>query len=342
MTFTAATNESDEVLVTVAGPLGRIRLNRPRTINALTPGMITTLTTVLTAWAADEAIAAVTLEGAGDRGLCSGADVRAIRACLLEGNLDAAGFFGAEYALNALISDFPKPYAAFMDGIVMGGGIGLSAHGSLRLVTERTRVAMPETGIGLFPDVGALFFLSRAPGELGTHLALTGTQVDGADAIAVGLADTLIPSGAWPAIVARLAAGESLDPSIGQRSPTAPLASERGWIDRCYAGDDPARILEALREAPEPAARAAGEVLAGRSPLSVAVSLAAIRRAAALDSVEAVLAQDLRVATALVAEPDFVEGVRAVLVDKDQQPHWRHTALTEVSGGEVAAMFGGA
>ncbi|WP_223411427.1 enoyl-CoA hydratase/isomerase family protein [Occultella gossypii] len=335
-------DDSDEVLVAVEGSLGRLRLNRPRAINALTPGMIGTLTTLLEGWAVDERITAVALDGAGERGLCSGADVRAIRAGLLDGTGDATGFFRAEYALNALISGYPKPYVALMDGIVMGGGIGLSAHGSLRLVTERTRIAMPETGIGLFPDVGAMFFLSRAPGELGTHLALTGSQASGADAIAVRFADTLVDSGSWPAIVARLASGEALDPSVGRTAPAAALPAERGWIDRCYAGDDPVAILDALRRAPEPAAREAGTVLAARSPLSVAVTLAAIRRAAGLGSVPEVLAQDLRIATALMATPDFAEGVRAVLVDKDHQPRWQHASLTEVGRAEVLAMFAGA
>ncbi|WP_154792196.1 3-hydroxyisobutyryl-CoA hydrolase [Occultella kanbiaonis] len=342
MEFRAARDDSDEVLVAVEGSLGRLRLNRPRAINALTPGMICTLTNLLEDWAGDERITAVALEGAGDRGLCSGADVRAIRAGLLDGTLDAAGFFRAEYALNALISDYPKPYVAFMDGIVMGGGIGVSAHGSLRLVTERTRIAMPETGIGLFPDVGSLFLLSRAPGELGTHCALTGSQAGGADAIAVGFADTLVDSGSWPTIVARLASGEDLEATVGQNAPAAPSTAERGWIDRCYAGDDPVAILEALRGAPEPAAREAGDVLATRSPLSVAVTLAAIRGAAELGSVTEVLAQDLRVATAITAAPDFVEGVRAVLVDKDHQPRWQHASLSEVDGTAVRAMVAGA
>ncbi|WP_163544214.1 3-hydroxyisobutyryl-CoA hydrolase [Occultella kanbiaonis] len=340
--FRAATDDSDEVLVALEGSLGRIRLNRPRAINALTPGMIGTLTTLLEEWAGHERITAVALEGAGDRGLCSGADVRAIRAGLLDGTLDAADFFRAEYALNALISDYPKPYVAFMDGIVMGGGIGVSAHGSLRLVTERTRIAMPETGIGLFPDVGASFLLSRAPGELGTHCALTGSEAGGADAIAVGFADTLVDSGSWPTIVARLASGEDLDATVGQNAPAAPSTAERGWIDRCYAGDDPVAILEALRGAPEPAARETGDVLATRSPLSVAVTLAAIRGAAELGSVTEVLAQDLRVATAMTAAPDFVEGVRAVLVDKDHRPRWQHASLSEVDGTAVRAMVAGA
>ncbi|WP_231954995.1 enoyl-CoA hydratase/isomerase family protein [Occultella aeris] len=342
MEFRAASDDSDEVLVAVQGSLGRLRLNRPRAINALTPGMIGTLTTLLEEWAADERITAVALDGAGDRGLCSGADVRAIRTGLLDGTGDAAGFFRAEYALNALIADYPKPYVAFMDGIVMGGGIGLSAHGSLRLVTERTRVAMPETGIGLFPDVGALFVLSRAPGELGTHLALTGRAAGEADAIAVGLADTLVDSGSWPTIVARLASGEDLDAAVGQTAPAAPSTAERGWIDRCYAGNDAAAILEALRRAPESAARVAGDLLAARSPLSVVVTLAAIRRAAELGSVTEVLAQDLRVATALIAAPDFVEGVRAALVDKDHRPRWQHASLSEVDGTEVRALVAGA
>src|SRR5699024_11390655 len=207
--------------------VGRIRLNRPRPINALTPAMIAAIDSQLRTFAADEAITAVALDGAGERGLCSGADVRTIRDWMVSGEGNPAGFWQAEYALNALIAGYPKQYVAFMDGIVMGGGIGLSAHGSLRLVTERTTVAMPETGIGFFPDVGALYYLSRGPGEVGKHLALTGVSGSGADAIAVGLADALISPGDWPQICTRLAAVEQLDAAVGNTAPASGLLAQR-------------------------------------------------------------------------------------------------------------------
>lgn len=330
----------EELLVTRQGSLGRIRLNRPRPINALTLEMIEAITTWLQAFADDAAITAVALDGAGDRGLCSGADVREVREWMVTGSGDPVRFWRAEYALNAMIADYPKPYVAFMDQIVVGGGIGLSAHGSLRLVTARTKAAMPETGIGFFPDVGALYYLSRSPGEVGTHLALTGVSMTGADAIAVGLADALIDPGAWPQICARLAAGEQLDASVGDVSPSSGLLAQRDWIDTSYTGDDAAAIEAVLRTHPAAQARAAAGTLSSRSPLSVAVALAALRRAEAMDSVAQVLDQDLQLGTTFLAGSDFVEGVRALLVDKDNAPAWQHASLAEVEPSRVQALFG--
>lgn len=329
----------EELLVARQGSLGRIRLNRPRPINALTLAMIEAITQQLQEFAADESITAVALDGAGDRGLCSGADVREIREWMVSGSGDPVRFWQAEYALNAMIADYPKPYVAFMDGVVMGGGIGLSAHGSLRLVTERTKVAMPETGIGFFPDVGALYYLSRGPGEVGTHLALTGVSGSGADAIAVGLADALISPGDWPQLCTRLAAGEQLAAAVGDTAPTSGLLAQRDWIDTCYAGEDAAAIEAALSTHTTPEARAAAGTLSSRSPLSVAVALAALRRAAGMDSVAQVLDQDLRLGTAFTPGSDFVEGVRALLVDKDNAPQWQHDSLAGVDPAQVAALF---
>ena len=327
------------VLVARQGSLGRIRLNRPRPINALTLPMIEAITDQLDEFASDETITAVALDGAGDRGLCSGADVREIREWMVTGRGEPERFWRMEYALNAMIAAYPKPYVAFMDGIVMGGGIGLSAHGSLRLVTERTIAAMPETGIGFFPDVGALYYLSRGPGEIGTHLALTGASMSGADAIALGLADALLTPEEWPAICARLADGQTLDASVGDVAPDSGLLAQRTWIDDCYAGNSAATIEAALRTHPAAEARAAAGTLSTRSPLSVAVTLAALRRAAGLSSVAQVLDQDLQLGAAFLPGSDFVEGVRALLVDKDNAPGWQHAALADVDRARVAALF---
>ncbi|WP_147915438.1 enoyl-CoA hydratase/isomerase family protein [Ruania zhangjianzhongii] len=334
------TAPAEELLVARQGALGRIRLNRPRPINALTLAMIEAITSQLQDFADDETITAVALDGAGDRGLCSGADVREIREWVVTGSADPVRFWQAEYALNATIADYPKPYVAFMDQVVMGGGIGLSAHGSLRLVTERTTAAMPETGIGFFPDVGALYYLSRGPGAVGTHLALTGASMSGADAIAVGLADALIAPAAWPTICARLAAGEELDASVGDRTPVSGLIAQRAWIDTCYTGNDAAAIEAALSTHPAAEARAASGLLRSRSPLSVTVALAALRRATGMSSVAQVLDQDLRLGTAFLPGSDFVEGVRALLVDKDNAPQWQHASLAAVDPAHVARLFG--
>lgn len=335
---------TDEVLFARQGPLGRIRLNRPRAINALTQGMVASMQAQLELWAGDDAVTAVALEGAGERGLCAGGDVRALRAAILSGEGDPVAFWHDEYVLDAAIARFPKPFVALMDGIVMGGGLGLSAWGSLRVVTERSRVAMPETAIGFFPDVGMLYLLARAPGELGTHLAMTGVTVGGPDAVHVGLADVVLDSPRLPALVHELADGRLPEPweLRDDRVPPPALASEREWIDECYAGDDAAVILERLREDPAPAAREAAEVIASRSPLSVAVTLEALRRAARLDTPEDVFAQDLALGRAFLGGSDFVEGVRAVLVDRDHDPRWTHASLADVPRDAVLRMFAAA
>lgn len=339
-----------ETLVWTDGSLGRIRLNRPRPINALTPGMITAIDQAVDDFAADPNISAIAIDGAGERGLCSGADVRAIRELILEEGAEAAGaFWRTEYAMNAKINALPKPYAAFMDGITMGGGVGVSTYGSIRVTTTRTRLAMPETGIGLFPDIGAMYILSRAPQEFGTHMALTGAPVSGADAVLAGFADAMIDPTAWEGLVNTLAQGATgeapetarervLDAVGAVRTPQADLLGAQ-WIAESYVGDDPAAIIDRLLGHSDPAAREAGELIASRSPLSVAVTLAALRRAAELPDLEAVLEQDLRLATRFTEDSDFLEGVRALLVDKDNAPVWRHSHVREVSGELVESFF---
>lgn len=328
---------TDEVLQSRQGALARIILNRPRAINALTLPMVEAVHDLLITWATDDTVTSVTIEGGGDRGLCAGGDVVAVRRALLDGGDDSA-FFRAEYAMNSLIASYPKPVVAFQDGIVMGGGVGISAYAARRLCTDRTKVAMPETIIGFFPDVGALYLLARTPGELGTHLALTGPTVSGADAIAAGLSDALIDAAAWEPLCAQLADGGAL-PDLDGTAPASPLAQARSWIDECYAGDDAALILQRLQTHADPAAQEAAALLEARSPVSVAATLVALRRAARLDSVQAVLEQDLVLARHLVEEGDFAEGVRALLVDKDRQPRWKHASLAEVPRSVVDGFF---
>jgi enoyl-CoA hydratase len=332
---------TDEVLYLREGRLGRILLNRPRTINVLNEVMVASIIAQLQEWAVDDAVLAVSVQGAGERGLCAGGDVRALRTIVMAGSGEAVRFWAHEYRMNAAIASYPKPFVAFMDGVVMGGGVGLSAHGSLRLVTERARVAMPETTIGFSPDDGSLFLLSRAPGEIGTHLAMTGLPVGGADAIHCGLADALIHSKDIPGILARLAAGESLDARVGDTTAVGDLAAARDWIDSCYAGNDAYAILTALRAHPAPGAQHAADVLATRSPMAVCVALEAIRRASRMDTLAQVLEQDLTLGGAMADSLDFVEGVRALLVDRDSAPRWQHRSLAEVDAAEVAGLFTG-
>lgn len=351
-TFAPAPGHTPDVLYAVSHRIGRVRLNRPKALNSLTTEMCTSLLAQLTAWADDDAVGAVFIDGAGEKGLCAGGDVRALREHFLAGDY-AAGmhFWEQEYAVNGLIADYPKPFVAWMDGVVMGGGVGVSSHGSKRLVTERAKVAMPETIIGLFPDVGGLYYLAHAPGELGTHVALTGLPVGPADAVVLGLADGVVAQADKETVLADLAAGlEAARPGGAQPAakdqtqdapvaPTSDLEAQRGWIDECYAGTDAAQILHRLQNHDDPAARAAGEAIDQRSPHSIVITLEAIRRAADMD-VHQVLAQDTQLGPHFAQHPDFAEGVRALLVDKDKNPQWADSSLAEVDPAVVGAAFG--
>ena len=304
-----------EILADVRAGTGRIRLNRPRQINALTVPMMHTISGLLADFAADDAVISVELTGSGERGLCAGADVRALRELALTGG-DMRDFFETEYGVNLAIAEFAKPYRAVMTGITMGGGLGISAHGSLRVVDATSRLAMPETQIGLFPDVLMTPLLARMPAEVGTHLALTGAAVNATDAVRLGLADEI--------------AGEAPPPD-------AVLAA--GWIAECYAGDDPVEILGRLAEHGDPDARATAADLRERSPLSVAVTLEAVRRAASIEHLPDLLPTELGLAIRLATGPDFAEGVRAQLVDRDRNPHWSHAGIEDVSRDEVLSYF---
>ncbi|MFF4579689.1 enoyl-CoA hydratase/isomerase family protein [Streptomyces sp. NPDC001389] len=334
--------EDETVQIGTEGCTGLITLNRPEALNALTRPMVLRIGEALTAWEHDPAVEQVLLRGAGERGLCAGGDIRAIHADAKAGTTDSLAFWRDEYRLNARIARYPKPYVALMDGIVMGGGVGLSAHGGFRIVTERSRVAMPETGIGFVPDVGGTYLLSRAPGELGTHLALTGAAVGPGDAMLCGLADHYLPSDWLEEFTRELTAGpvaEVLGKFHGATAPKAPLAAEREWIDHCYAADTVEEIHQRLLATGLPAAREASQTLHAKSPTSLKVTLAALRRARELDSLERVLEQEYRVSSAALSAPDLVEGIRAQVVDKDRRPRWSPAALVQVSAATVERFF---
>lgn len=312
------TDAAPEVRHEVTDGTGVITLDRPRAINALSVAMVDELLAVLQAWAVDPAVAAVELRGAGERGFCSGADVRAIRQLVLDEPAAAVRFFEVEYALDALIASYPKPVTSQLHGISMGGGLGLALHATTVRADADLQLAMPETGIGLFPDVGVTWQLAKAPGEIGAWLAMTGTTIDAAGARYAGLVHE-VP--------------DEVDPGASE------LDADRAWIDACFTGDDSVAIVRALENHDEPRARQCAELLRGRSPWSVAVALEAVRRAASMADVYQVLAQDAVLARNFVADSDFVEGVRAQLVDKDRQPHWRHARLEDVPRELVLGMF---
>nr|WP_030121847.1 enoyl-CoA hydratase/isomerase family protein [Streptomyces californicus] len=311
------------VRVRVEGRTGVLTLNRPKALNALTHSMVATIAAALDRWERDPEVAAVVLTGAGERGLCAGGDIRSIHEDARAGGQASAAFWRDEYRLNARIARYPKPYVAIMDGIVMGGGVGVAAHGSVRIVTEGSKVAMPETGIGFVPDVGGTYLLALAPGELGTHLALTGAVMGPGDALLCGFADHFVERAQLPALLAALRTappGEVLHRHV-RDAPSGGLRANRSWIDAV------------------PAAGEAAATLLARSPTALKVTLAALRRARELGPLERVLEQEYRVSCAALSSTDLVEGIRAQVIDKDRAPRWSPGTLAEVTDADVARYF---
>jgi enoyl-CoA hydratase len=335
------TDESDEVLTEVEGNVGLITLNRPKAINSLNQQMVDALSTILTGWAEDDAVRAVVLSGAGERGLCAGGDVVSIYHSARKDGVEARRFWRDEYLLNAQISDFAKPYVALMDGIVMGGGVGVSAHANTRVVTDTSKIAMPEVGIGFIPDVGGVHLLSRAPGGLGLHAALTGAPFSGADAIAMGFADHYVPHEDVEAF-RRAVITDGVEAALAEYAvepPPSELAAQRDWIDECFSGGTVADIVAALRAHGAGPADDAADLIATRSPIALSVTLEAVRRAAKLETVKDVLVQDYRVSSASLRSHDLVEGIRAQLIDKDRNPKWSPAQLSAVTAADVEAYF---
>jgi enoyl-CoA hydratase len=338
---------ADELLVSRDGALGCVRLNRPRALNSLTLNMVRLFMRALEEFAADDAICAVFVIGAGERGLCAGGDIRELY--YLRGAADNPykTFWREEYRLNARISAFPKPYVVVMDGIVMGGGVGVSAHGNRRLVTERTRLAMPETGIGFIPDVGGSWLLTRRPGGAGVYMALSGAAVTAADALHVGLADTLVDSGDIPKIRAELAqVGAVADvDGVLARFAQAPgqsvLESNGLTLDATMGRERVEEIVSALRTDDCAFARASAATIASKSPTSLKLTHELLKRACVADSLKTCLTYEFRAACSLLATHDLYEGVRAAIIDKDKTPHWSPATLEEVEDATIAALLGG-
>lgn len=335
------TDGSDEVLTEVDGSVGLITLNRPKAINSLNQRMVDDLTAILTRWASDVAVRAVVLSGAGERGLCAGGDVVSIYHSARKDGAEARRFWRDEYLLNAQIADFAKPYVAVMDGIVMGGGVGVSAHANTRVVTDTSKIAMPEVGIGFIPDVGGVYLLSRAPGGLGLHAALTGAPFSGADAIAMGFADHYVPHADIEAF-RRAIVGDGVENALAKYTvepPPSELAAQRDWIDDCFARDTVEDIVAALAGHGAGPANDAANLIATRSPIALSVTLEAVRRATELETLKDVLVQDYRVSSASLRSHDLVEGIRAQLIDKDRDPKWSPAQLAAVTAADVEAYF---
>ena len=349
MTAPAAAVESDgDLIVQREGSAGIIRLNRPKAINAMTYEMSLGIDAALDRFESDPAIAVVVLEGAGERGLCAGGDIRGLYESSRAGGDLGKVFWRQEYVMNARIAKYPKPYVAFMDGLVMGGGVGLSAHARHRVVTEKTRLAMPEVGLGFFPDVGGTWLLSRSPGEIGSYFGLTGQTMNGPDAIFARFADAVVPSSRLPALrealtsvrpgvtsndVDALIAGFSTGETAG------PVAAMQPSIDRWFAHDRMEDVFAELVRDGSELAQSTLKTLNEKSPRGMVVTLKLLRLGRGSASLEECLVREYRAALEVFRSDDFREGVRAAVIDKDRNPRWSPPRIEDITPEMLAPYF---
>jgi len=341
-------SSNSDILFKHRGAAGLVTLNRPQALNAVTHEMVLKLRAQLDRWADDPAITRVVITAAGERAFSAGGDIRHLYDLGIAGKRDEMlQFWRDEYPLNAAIKNYRKPYVALIDGIVMGGGVGVSVHGSHRVAGDRYSFAMPEVGIGFFPDVGATWFLPRLPGELGAYCALTGERFGPGDAVGAGLATHRIPSARFDALLDGLAGTVSVDAVLAAFSEPAgegPILARRAAIDRLFAGTSVEGILAALdREAASASADAAwagktAATMSAKSPLSLGIALTQVRRGAQWDFATCMRAE-FRIVSRIIEGHDFYEGVRAVIVDKDNAPRWQPASLAEVGEAEVERYF---
>jgi enoyl-CoA hydratase len=332
----------DTVVTSRDGRVGRILLNRPRALNALDLSMIRACAAILETWREDPHVDAVVIEGAGDRAFCAGGDIRALRDAQLSGDRATADrFFAEEYALNITIATYPKPYIALIDGICMGGGIGLSVHAPYRVASEHAGFAMPETAIGFFPDIGATFLLPRLPGELGTYLGLTGLRITGADAVHAGFGTHFTPRARLPDLSAALAhEGVAALAAYNETLPPFSLAAQKAAIDHCFSAPGVVEIIARLEADGAAWAQAALKSLWSVSPSALHWTLRALRRGRGLTLKQALDAEFALTRTTM-AHPDFAEGVRAMVVDKDRTPAWQPARIEDVDPAAIDALFAG-
>jgi enoyl-CoA hydratase/carnithine racemase len=332
----------DTVVTSRDGRVGRILLNRPQALNALDLPMLRACAAILRTWRDDPHVHAVVIAGAGDRAFCAGGDIRALRDAQLSGDRAAADqFFAEEYALNLTIATYPKPYIALIDGICMGGGIGLSVHAPYRVATEHAGFAMPETAIGFFPDIGATFLLPRLPGELGTYLGLTGLRVNGADAVHAGFATHFTPRARLSDLSAALARdGIAALATYQEKLPGFSFAAHRAAIDQCFSAGSVSEIVSRLQAAQAEWAEAALKALGQVSPSALHWTLRALRRGRDL-TLQQALDAEFALTRTTMAHPDFAEGVRAMVVDKDRRPAWQPPNIADVDPAVIDALFAG-
>ena len=339
---------SDDLLFERRGAAGLITLNRPHALNAVSLAMVRELTRQLAEWETDPAVTRVIVASRDPRAFSAGGDVRALYDLGRAGRFDEAlGYFREEYALNTHIKSYRKPYVALIDGIVMGGGVGISVHGSHRVAGDKFAFAMPEVGIGFFPDVGATWFLPRLPGRLGTYCALTGARLDGADAVVAGIATHRVPSARFPNLIESLCDADPVEESLAacaQSPARGAAAARRNAITALFEADQVEEILGALdaegaMQGPNAAfAAETAALMRTKSPTSLKLALAQMRRGATLDFAEC-MRTEFRIVSRVVRGHDFYEGVRAVIIDKDQAPHWQPASLAAVDPAEVERHF---
>jgi enoyl-CoA hydratase len=344
----AGSDSQPDLIARREGHVGVIRLNRPKAINAVTLEMFRDIEKALDGFEADPAVGLILLEGAGERGLCAGGDIRALyESSQVRGDLGKI-LWREEYILNARIAAFPKPYVAFMDGIVMGGGVGLSAHGSHRVVTERTKLAMPEVGLGFFPDVGGTFLLSRSPGEIGTYFGLTGQTMNGPDAVYSRFADAVVPSsrlGELREMLVKLHAGvnssdvKAAIEALATGEQAGPVTAMKSQIDRWFAHDRMEDIIADLERDGSDLAQSTLKALSGKSPRGMAVALKLLRLARTSSSLQQCLVREYRAALEVFRSDDFREGVRAAVIDKDRNPRWSPARIEDVTPEMLAPYF---
>ena len=331
------------VIARVEGGWGRLTLNRPQALHALNTPMCQIMVEALLGWRDNPGVAAVMLDHTGPRGFCAGGDIRMIMESGAEDGVAARAFFAEEYRLNTLLFEYEKPVVAIMDGVVMGGGVGISAPATYRIATERTVFAMPETGIGLFPDVGGGWFLPRLVGETGMWLALTGARLKAADCLLLGLATDFVPQAEVEPLKARLLADpggiDTLLTEVEAEAGEPPLAQHRADIDRLFCGDSVEAIQDALAEDGGEWASAQLATLKTKSPQAMKVAFRQLRQGRDMESFRAEMAVEYRIAARVCTSADFREGVRAVIVDKDNAPLWRPPTLAEVTEQRLDEIF---
>jgi len=332
--------DEGDLIVRREGAAGVIRLNRPKAINAMTLEMSEGIDAALDRFEKDPEVAVIILEGAGERGLCAGGDIRGLWQSSREGGDLGARFWRQEYVMNARIAKYPKPYVAFMDGLVMGGGVGLSGHASHRVVTDRTKLAMPEVGLGFFPDVGGTWLLSRSPGEIGTYFGLTGQTMNGPDAIHAKFADAVVPAAKWPQLreaLIRVRQGATasdvtkLISSFATVETGGPVAAKEPIIDALFGFDRMEDIFAALKRDGSEFALATLKTLNEKSPRGMVVTLKLLRLARNASSLEECLVREYRAACEVFRSDDFREGVRAAVIDKDRNPTWSPPRIEDVT-----------